>query len=201
MKKNKYHKGRKIFLAGVSLLLVYFIATAVGVSKYSRKDETRKADVAIVLGTAIWGDAPSPVFRERINHGIRLYKSGYVKKIIFTGGKVNGHALSEAYVAKKYAKTQGIDTSDILIEERSRVTYENLKFAKELMIENHFQKALVVSDPLHMKRGMSMAKDMHISAYSSPTPSSRYKSPKAKFMFLVRETFFYIVYQVYRVFQ
>lgn len=191
----------KIFSTLLLLPLLYFMVTATRISDYSQKDETQQADVAIVLGTAVWGDKPSPVFRERINHGIRLYKSGYVKKIIFTGGKVNNNVFSESYVAKKYAEKHSVDTTDILIEEKSGITLENLKFAKELMIENHFQKALVVSDPLHMKRGMSMAKDMHISAYSSPTPSSRYKSSKAKFMFLVRETFFYIVYQVYGVFQ
>jgi len=157
---------RKIFLTFLLFSFVYFLVTAIGISDYAKKDETQKADVAIVLGTAVWGDKPSPVFRERINHGIRLYKNGYVKKIIFTGGKVNSNVLSESYVAKKYAEKQGVDTKDILIEERSRITQENLKFAKDLMIENHLPKALIVSDPLHMKRGMSMAKDLNISAYS-----------------------------------
>lgn len=200
-----HHKNkggwRKIFFAFLLLPFSCFIATALTILNYAHKDETQKADVAIVLGTAIWGDQPSPVFRERIHQGIRLYKNGYVKKIIFTGGKVNGNVLSESYVAKKYAEKQGVDSTDILIEERSRITLENLKFAKELMAENHLHKALVVSDPLHMKRAMSMAKDMHISAYPSPTSTSRYKSRKAKFGFLMGETVFYTVYRIYRVFQ
>lgn len=198
--KNKGRR-RKIVLVLLLLSFIYFIATAISISNYANKNETQKADVAIVLGTAIWGDEPSPVFRERINQGIRLYKKGYVKKIIFTGGKVNGNVLSESYVAKKYAEKRGVDSIDILIEERSRITLENMKFAKELMVENHLHKALVVSDPLHMKRGMSMAKDMNILAYSSPTSSSRYQSGKAKFMFLMGETIFYTVYRIYRVFQ
>jgi len=200
---NQKNRGGRWKLFSVLLLLPfgYFIATALTILNYAQKDETQKADVAIVLGTAIWGDEPSPVFRERINQGLRLYKSGYVKKIIFTGGKVNGNVLSESYVAKKYAEKQGVDSTDILIEERSRITLENMKFAKELMAENHFHKALVVSDPLHMKRAMSMAEEMHISAYPSPTSSSRFKSRKAKFGFLMGETVFYTVYRIYRVFQ
>jgi len=198
---SRYSKKKKVFFAFLLFPFIYFMVTAISISNYAGKDETQQADVAIVLGTAIWGDQPSPVFRERINQGIRLYKSGYVKKIIFTGGKVNGNVLSESYVAKKYAEKQGVDSTDILIEERSRITLENLKFAKELMADNHLPKALVVSDPLHMKRAMSMAKDMHISAYPSPTSSSGFKSRKAKFGFLMGETVFYTVYRIYRVFQ
>lgn len=198
---SRYSKKKKVFFAFLLFLFIYFMVTAISISNYAGKDETQQADVAIVLGTAIWGDEPSPVFRERINQGIRLYKSGYVKKIIFTGGKVNGNVLSESYVAKKYAEKQGVGSTDILIEERSRITLENMKFARELMVENHLPKALVVSDPLHMKRAMSMAKDMHISAYPSPTSSSRFKSRKAKFGFLMGETVFYTVYRIYRVFQ
>ncbi|MCD8540924.1 MAG: YdcF family protein [Leadbetterella sp.] len=198
---SRYPKKKKVFFAFLLFSFIYFIVTAISISNYAGKDQTQQADVAIVLGTAIWGDEPSPVFRERIHQGIRLYKSGYIKKIIFTGGKVNGNALSESYVAKKYAEKHGVDSTDILIEERSRITLENLKFAKVLMAENHLATALVVSDPLHMKRGMSMAKDMHISAYPSPTSSSRFKSRKAKFGFLMGETVFYTVYRIYRVFQ
>ncbi|WP_342345438.1 hypothetical protein [Snodgrassella alvi] len=39
-----------------------------------------EADAAIVLGAAAWDKRPSPVFRERINHAINLYRAGIVKK-------------------------------------------------------------------------------------------------------------------------
>ena len=32
----------------------------------------KHADAAVVLGAAAWGDKPSPVFRERINHAIAV---------------------------------------------------------------------------------------------------------------------------------
>ena len=49
-----------------------------------------------------------------------------------------------------------------------------------------------------MKRAMLLAKDAGIGAYSSPTPTSRYRSLKTKAKFLAREVFYYIGYQVYR---
>nr|WP_313889979.1 MULTISPECIES: hypothetical protein [Nostoc] len=41
--------------------------------------------MAIVLGAAVWGEELSPVFKERINHVINLYKYVDVSPIIFTG--------------------------------------------------------------------------------------------------------------------
>src|SRR5690606_26048025 len=103
-----------------------------------------------------------------INHSIELYKNGYVKKIIFTGGKADGKKFSESYVAKNYAEKLGVKSEDILIEEKSKITQENLEFAKKLMVKNNLSKTLLVSDPLHMKRTVLIAKDMNIDAYSSP---------------------------------
>lgn len=99
-----------------------------------------------------------------------------------------------------YAIKNGVATQDIFIEEKSKITQENLAFAKEIILQNNFSKILLVSDPLHMKRSMMMAKDLNLEAYSSPTTTSKYQSTKAKFIFLLRETFFYIAYQVYNFF-
>lgn len=166
---------------------------------YSKKNETQKADVGIVLGAGIWNDEPSPVFRERINHSIKLYNNGYIKKIIFTGGKAEGKKFSESYVAKIYAENLGVNSKDIFIEEKSKITQENLKFAKEIMIENDFSKAILISDPLHMKRAVMIAKDADINAYPSATETSQYKSASKKIPFLIRESFYYITYQMYSI--
>ena len=57
------------------------------------------------------------------------------------------------------------------------------------MDENNYETAIIVSDPLHMKRAMLLAEDAGIKAYSSPTPSTRYVSLRTKIPFLARETF------------
>ncbi|SFN94339.1 DUF218 domain-containing protein [Paenimyroides ummariense] len=129
-----------------------------------------------------------------------MYKDGYIKKIIFTGGKADGKRFSESYVAKQYAERLGVNSKHIFIEEKSKITQENLKFAKEIMIENNFSKALLISDPLHMKRAVLIAKDFNISAHTSPTKTSQCKSTNKKLTFLMRESFFYITYQIYRIF-
>ena len=68
------------------------------------------------------------------------------------------------------------------------------------MEENGYETAAIVSDPLHMKRAMLLAKDSGIVAISSPTKSSAYKTLKTKIPFVAREAFFYIGYKWYRLF-
>lgn len=190
-------------LVAIILFLSIIIASAIAVSiwKYGKKDEKSPSDVAIVLGAAVWDGEVSPVYRERINHAITLYKDGFVDYIILTGGFGEGSYKSDSQVAKEYALSQGVPEERILIEEKSTITEENLEFSKEIMDENGLSTAIIVSDPLHMKRAMLMAEDYGINAVSSPTTTSMYKSLKTKIPFLLREEFFYVGYCVVRLFR
>jgi len=194
----------KIILASgvISLLLIVFaLVIAISIWNYGKVDEKAPADVAIVLGAAISDGEVSPVYRERINHAITLYEEGTVDFIILTGGFGEGSYKSDSQVAKEYALSQDVPEERILIEEKSTITEENLEFSKEIMEENDLETAIIVSDPLHMKRAMLMAKDYNINALSSPTTTSMYKSLKTKIPFLLREEFFYVGYCVVRVFR
>ena len=194
----------KIILASgviILLLMVFAIGIAISIWNYGKVDEKAPADVAIVLGAAISDGEVSPVYRERINHAITLYEEGTVDFIILTGGFGEGSYKSDSQVAKEYALSQDVPEERILIEEKSTITEENLGFSKEIMEENDLETAIIVSDPLHMKRAMLMAKDYNINALSSPTTTSMYKSLKTKIPFLLREEFFYVGYCVVRFFR
>lgn len=192
-------KGVRRFLAALlAAALTYAAFQAVSIWRYGSVDEKRPADVAVVLGAGTYDGEVSPVYQERINHGIWLYENGYVEKLILTGGYGEVSSVSDAAAAGRYTVLAGVPETDILIEERSTITQENLLYAKELMDEAGYETALIVSDPLHMKRAMLLAKDTGLEAYSAPTPTSRYKSFRTKGKFLAREVFYYIGYQACR---
>ena len=194
-------KKKTKLLIGIAVLAVCYISTNIlEICSFSTKDQKCKADVAIVLGAATYDGEVSPVYQERINHGITLYNDGYVEKLIVTGGTADGNKKSDAYAAKQYAISRGVPEADILTEDMSAITQENLKNSKMIMDDNGYSTAIIVSDPLHMKRSMLLAKDAGIDAYSSPTPTSKYVSLKTQIPFLAREVFFYIGYKWYRIF-
>ena len=186
----------KIVRIVVSVFIIAVLVTAVRIYTYGSAAPDMQADAAIVLGAAVWTQQVSPVFRERINHAMDLYRRGRVHKIIFTGGQGNRNEPTESAAARAYAVESGIPPSDILIEQRSHTTFENLVYAKQLADVHGLKKVLIVSDPMHMRRAISMAHDVGLEAYPSPTTTTRYTGFRSQFTELTRETFYYLGYSV-----
>ena len=198
MKKIK--KALKVIGLMIAALAAFFLLIMADIWMYGNVDEKQDADVIIVLGAAAYESGVTPVFAERINHAADLLKQGYADQIILTGGVAEGNSVSDAWIASQYAMEIGISEDDLILEEESAYTYENMKYSKEIMDANGFETAIIVSDPLHMKRAMVMAKDNGIRAYSSPT-STRYISLDTKLPFLFRETWVLIGYELMKIAQ
>lgn len=191
----------KLFSLCVLAVFLALIFSGITIWNYAEIDGTRPADAAIILGAAVQDDAPTPVFRERINHGIALYQDGIVDYLIFTGGIGEGDTQSEAAIAKAYAIEKGVPAEAIFTEDKSHITEENLINAKIILDENDLHTVLLVSDPLHMKRAMTMAADFGLQAYSSPTPTTMYQSLQSQLPFLFREIIMYLGYCILRPFR
>jgi len=198
-----YHYGHmrrfgKIVLAIIAVTVVVITVTAARIYTYSSVAVDKQADAAVVLGAAVWSQNVSPVFRERINHAVDLYRKGKVRKLIFTGGQGNSNEPTEAAAASSYAQANGIPIQDILVEQKSHTTFENIVNAKQLADANSLKTVLIVSDPMHMKRAMTMARDVGLIAYPSPTPTTRYVGWRTQMSELARETFYYLGYLIAR---
>jgi uncharacterized SAM-binding protein YcdF (DUF218 family) len=187
---------RKILLWLLLALIVWCGWVGWRIVHGSGVDETRRADVAIVLGAAAYGDKPSPVFEQRIAHAVDLYRKGTVRMIILTGGYGDGARFSESEVARRYAIEQGIPARDLLLEKKSRTTLDNLRMARDLMKEHALKSALIVSDPLHMERAAWMMQDLGVTAWRSPTLTTRYTSLESRAGFLAREIYAVTAYVV-----
>ena len=193
-------KIAKIFLLIAAMVILVFGVLASRIYSFGNTRSDASADAAIVLGAAVWSSGVSPVFRERINHGIDLYRTGKVRKLIFTGGQGNSGEPTESSAARDYALQNGVPAQDILIEEKSHTTYENIRYAKQVADAHNIKRVLIVSDPLHMKRAVLMAQDVGLIAEPSPTPTTRYQGLKSQFGLLVHETYYYIGYLIRRSF-
>jgi uncharacterized SAM-binding protein YcdF (DUF218 family) len=161
---------------------------AVDIFLYSQNKSEKSADAVIVMGAAAWGTHPSPVYRERLNEAIELYKKNRVKKMIFTGGTRDMHFPSESKVAFDYAVKQGVKSEDIYVESSSHSTLENLIESKKIINRNGIANVLVVTDPLHMKRSMFIANELQIDASPYPCEASRFQSFSSQLKLLIHET-------------
>lgn len=173
------------------LVALWLLGVAAYIVWVGERDQAAPVDVIIVLGAAAYDRNPSPVFKERIRHGIDLYQRGLAGHFIFTGGFGNGARFSESQVARDYALKQGVPAQAILIETQSRTTRQNLQQAKALMQSHGFRRALIVSDPLHMARALRLARELGIDALGSSTPTSRFRSFDTRRRFLLQEVYFF----------
>lgn len=184
----------KWFLALAVLWLVCMFLT---ILNYPEGKLSDRAGAAIVLGAATYKTIPSPVFAERINHAVDLYHLGMVSKLIFTGGAREKHELAESIVAMNYALEKKVSSGDIFIETSSLTTHENLLNAKPILEREKIESVLVISDALHLKRAMLMAKKLNIQVIPSGTPTTLYKSLRTKLPFALRELYFYHHYLLF----
>lgn len=173
-------------------VLAWLLCVTAWIVWVGERDQAAKADAIIVLGAAAYDAKPSPVFEERIRHGLDLYRQGYAPLLIFTGGYGGTAArFSESQVARRYAIKQGVPDEAILIETASRTTRQNLVEARRLMEQRSLHRVIIVSDPLHMARALRLAHELGIDALASSTPSTRFRSFHTSWKFLVQEIYFF----------
>lgn len=174
------------------LVLAWLLGVTAWIVWIGERDQAAHADAIIVLGAAAYDAKPSPVFQERIRHGLDLYRAGYAPLLIFTGGYGgSGARFSESQVARRYALKQGVPDDAILIETASRNTAQNLVEAKRLMDQRGIHRVIIVSDPLHMARALRLSREMGIDALASSTPSTRFRSFHTSWRFLLQEIYYF----------
>jgi hypothetical protein len=114
------------------------------------EDDKQKGDCIFVAGS-------SKAAEYRLPPAIQLYKAGRSNTLLFSGGVVWDDAgLSEAHVLKKKAMEQGVPEKDILIEDISLHTKENV-LASMLVLDRAFylhnvKRIIVVTSHYHMRR-------------------------------------------------
>lgn len=114
------------------------------------EDDNEKGDLIFVPGS-------NKAVEYRLPKAIQLYKEGRAKKILFSGGVTwEGFDLSEAHLLKQKAIEQGVPEKDILVEDRSLHTKENV-LASLLILDRAFylhniKRIIVVTTIYHMRR-------------------------------------------------
>lgn len=98
---------------------------------------------------------------DRLFQTLRLYKTGRIDKIIFTGGSgsIEFPDHKEGVYIQKYLREIQIPDSAMMIESQSKNTYENAINTKKMLGDSLFnKKLLLVTSAWHMPRAMATFK-------------------------------------------
>ena len=115
----------------LTILILWLLGVAVSIWKFGEIDLAEPKDCVIVLGAAVNGSQPSPVFKERLRHGVALQKRGLASFILFTGAAGEGQTFSEGEVGEQFALSEGIAQQNLLKE--TRLVYQPVSFKPEEM--------------------------------------------------------------------
>lgn len=113
------------------------------------EDSGKNTKYAICFGNSM-------LLKERVTTAIDSYKKGRIEKIIFTGGS-NGisnqtsDTIPEAVKMKNLAIKLGIKEQDIMIEDKSKNSFENIENSMGMLNENIDSIAIITSE-FHLKR-------------------------------------------------
>lgn len=146
---------RVIIFLGISLGIWagIIIILAIHLFRYGDVVTAEPSDVIIVLGSGLRRDgrAGDALWRRSL-WASRLYQQGYADAIICTGGIGRGQTRSESDACRDILIDEGVPADAIFIEEKSHSTEENARYAQEIMTEQGFQSAILVTDSFHMLR-------------------------------------------------
>lgn len=117
---------------------------------------------------------------DRVMHAIQLYKMGRVRNLLLSGGSgsIEADSVSEAARMRRVMLLSGVPDSVIMLEGKSRNTYENAVYSKQ-MLDSLFvdRRYLLVTSAFHMRRAQACFRKAGVETdpftadfYSSDTP-------------------------------
>lgn len=149
----------------------YVLHIAVQIHRQSTRDESRPADIIVVLGAAEYHGKPSPVLKARLDHGLELYRQKMASRILTSGGAGGDPVFTEGEVGRTYLIRQGVPSEAIVVEDESESTIHATVAAAEIMRRMGLKSCIVVSDGYHIFRAKKMLEARGLSVYGSPRPA------------------------------
>ena len=157
-----------------------------GLEKGLSIPDRANADVILMLGGGLFNGvaditglgAPSAGTMERMVTAARLHRRLGIP-IVVSGGRVFATGAPVAPIAKRFLVDLGIPPNALIIEDRSRDTYENAIFCKSICQAHGFKKPLMVTSGYHIKRALLCFDKVGLAV--TPVPCGLTLSPDKKY--------------------
>ena len=84
-------------------------------------------EVMVIFGCQVRKDGPSILLRDRLDTALAYWEEHPDIKIVVTGGKGDDEHVSEAQAMYDYLTARGVSWNQILMEDQSRNTHQNIQ--------------------------------------------------------------------------
>lgn len=139
----------------------------------------QQADAIVVLGGGTRGsDPPRPMVEvneagDRLLYGATLYHAAAAPIVLVTGGSIEWLTPEgvgpEANDMSSLMGLLGVPPEALWLESRSRNTYENALFSREMLAEAGMTDILLVTSAMHMPRSVPLFEAQGLNVTPAPT--------------------------------
>jgi uncharacterized SAM-binding protein YcdF (DUF218 family) len=159
--------GRFFIVAGLTALVACGLGpVGVWIIRPLEDRFERPTELAAPRGIIVLGGAISPeMFQDRsalaplggrLTEAVALWRRFPDAQVVFAGGSSDSNSIPEAEVAGKFFTNLGLPPEKILYENRSRNTFENAEFSRELLKPTSDDKWILVTSASHMPRAIGV---------------------------------------------
>ncbi|MFT8808254.1 YdcF family protein [Gluconobacter sp.] len=151
-----------MFLAGVFLVWMGFVAVR-GLLAVPLPSE-----MEVIFGTAVTDQGnPRPALRERLEEGLRLWRTGLVRTVMVSGAIESGNHRDEARIMADWLMARGVPASAIIVDSHGNTTWLTALHVARL----HPRRAVVVSQWFHILRAEWALQRVGVNPVSGTAPS------------------------------
>lgn len=171
---------KRILLTGFGIVAVSFVIIEALVFTQLNANDPEEADYVIILGSGIKGTELTLTLKQRLDASLDYIRSHPQTPVIVSGGQGPGESIPEALAMKNYLVDQGISPVQVIMEDRSTSTQENMAFSKKIIDASGLEhpEIMIVTSDYHMFRSKYLAaKNGYAAEYGISAPSPGYLKP------------------------
>ena len=150
---TKEEVTRKLLFFCVAGIWILFLAVEFFIVRAMRPGRKKNCRYLIVLGAQVRGERITDSLKRRLDAALLYHQVCSSVKIIVSGGQGKGEDVSEAYAMAQYLREHGVKDEQIMLEDQSRTTRENLRFSKAYLEELKTPVGIVTNN-FHLFRAL-----------------------------------------------
>lgn len=132
----------------------------------------------IIFGAGIRNGKPSKYLKDRLDAGIRLYKTGTVQRLLLSGDN-GSRNYDELKVMRDYCLSKNIRVDDIFLDFAGFDTYSTLYRAKEVF---KVDRAVLISQNYHLDRAIYIGRSLGVDSFGYVADEGHYAGYRRNYL-------------------
>ena len=160
-------------ITGIVCLYMVSMITIIGIQA-AKNTTTFTEDCVLVLGSGLCGEKILPTLQYRLDKCLDYLQHNPNALIIVSGGQGRGETICESEAMKRYLVSKGVNAGQIIEENRSKNTRQNMQFSK-IILDAFFPSGnysvVCITSGFHAYRAGKLSKmaNLNLTHYNSKT--------------------------------